>query len=65
VGLHNSAIGLDLGFYAARSYIVDEAAEEPDQRSEDRAVGPVEPGPRIGAAQHSDLARQHEQLSIL
>ena len=37
----------------------------PDQRSEDRAVGPVEPGPRIGAAQHSDLVPQHEQLSIL
>jgi hypothetical protein len=39
--------------------------QEPDQRSEDRAVGPVEPGPRIGAAQHSDLVPQHEQLSVL
>jgi hypothetical protein len=31
------------------------AAEEPDQRGEDRAVGPVEPGPRIGPPQHGDL----------
>jgi hypothetical protein len=29
--------------------------QEPDQRGEDRAVGPVEPGPRMGAAQHGDL----------
>jgi hypothetical protein len=39
--------------------------QEPDQRSEDRAVGPVEPGPRIGAAQHGDLVPQHEHLSVL
>jgi hypothetical protein len=28
---------------------------EPDQRSEDCAVGPVQPGPRMGAAQHGDF----------
>ena len=39
--------------------------QEPDQRSEDRAVGPVEPGPRLGAAQHGDLVPQHEQLGVL
>ena len=39
--------------------------QEPDQRGEDRAVGPVQPGPRIGAAQHGDLVPQHEQLGIL
>jgi len=39
--------------------------QEPDQRGEDRPVGPVEPGPRMSAAQHGDLVPQHEQLGIL
>ena len=39
--------------------------QEPDQRGEDRAVGPVQPGPGIGAAQHGDLVPQHEQLGVL
>jgi len=39
--------------------------QEPDQRGEDRAVGPVRPGPRMGAAQHGDLVPQHEQLGVL
>jgi hypothetical protein len=39
--------------------------QEPSQRSEDRAVGPVEPEPRTGAAQHGGLVRQHEQLGVL
>jgi hypothetical protein len=39
--------------------------QEPDQRGEDCAVGPVQPGPRIGAAQHGDLVPQHEQLGFL
>ena len=39
--------------------------QEPDQRGEDCAVGPVEPGPRMGAAQHGDLVPQHEQLGVL
>jgi hypothetical protein len=39
--------------------------QEPDQHGEDRAVGPVEPGPRTGAAQHGDLVPQHEQLGVL
>ena len=39
--------------------------QEPDQRSENCAVGPVEPGPRIGTAQHGDLVPQHEQLGVL
>jgi len=38
---------------------------EPDQRGENCAVGPVEPGPRMGAAQHGDLVPQHKQLRIL
>jgi len=29
--------------------------QKPDQRSQDRAVGPVRPGPRMGPAQHGDL----------
>ena len=41
------------------------SGQEPDQRGEDCAVGPVEPGPRMGAAQHSDLMPQHEQLGVL
>ena len=39
--------------------------QEPDQRGKDRAVGPVQPGPGIGAAQHGDLVPQHQQLCIL
>jgi hypothetical protein len=39
--------------------------QEPDKRGEDRAVGPVKPGPRTGPAQHGDLAPQHEQLGVL
>ena len=39
--------------------------QEPDQRGEDRPVGPVQPGPRTGAAQHGDLMPQHEQLGVL
>jgi hypothetical protein len=39
--------------------------QETDQRGQDRAVGPVEPGPGIGAAQHGDLVPQHEQLGVL
>ncbi len=39
--------------------------QEPDQRGEDRAVGPVWPGPGTGAAQHGDLVPQHEQFRVL
>ena len=39
--------------------------QEPDQRGEDRAVCPVEPGPGIRAAQDGDLVPQHEQLGVL
>jgi hypothetical protein len=39
--------------------------EEPDQRGEDCAVGPVEAGPGIGAAQDGDLVPKHEQLGVL
>jgi len=39
--------------------------QEPDQRGEECAVGPVEPGPRLGAAQDGDLVPQHEQLGVL
>ena len=36
-----------------------------DERGEDRAVCPVEPGPQMDPAQHSDLVPQHEQLGGL
>jgi hypothetical protein len=39
--------------------------QEPDQRGEDRAAGPVQPGPGIGAAQHRDLVPQHQQPGVL
>ena len=39
--------------------------QEPGQGGEDRAVGPVQPGPRMGPAQHGDLVPQHEQLRVL
>ena len=39
--------------------------QQPDQRGEDRAVGPVQPGAWIGPAQHGDLVPQHEQLRVL
>ena len=39
--------------------------QEPDQRGEERPVGPVQPGPRIGAAQHGDLMPQHQELGVL
>ena len=42
-----------------------ERYKEPDQRDEDRAVGPVQPGPGLRAAQHGDLVPQHEQLDVL
>jgi hypothetical protein len=38
---------------------------EADQRGEHSAVGPVQAGPRIGAAQHGDLVPQHQQLRVL
>ena len=37
----------------------------PDQRGEDRSVGPVQPGPGLGAAQPGDLVPQHQQLRVL
>jgi hypothetical protein len=37
----------------------------PDECGEHRAVGAVEPGLPIGAAQHGDLVPQHEQLRVL
>ncbi len=39
--------------------------QEPDQRGEDGAVCPVEPGPGIRAAQDGDLVPQHKQLGVL
>ena len=40
------------------------SGQEPDQRGEDRAVGPVQPGPRSGAAQHGDLVPQHQEFRV-
>jgi len=39
--------------------------QEPDERGEDCAVGPVQPRPGTSAAQHGDLVSQHEQLDVL
>ena len=39
--------------------------QEPDQRGEDRAVSPIQPGPRMSTAQHGDLMPQHQQLHVL
>ncbi len=41
------------------------SGQEPDERGEDGAVGPVDPGPRMGVAQYGDLMPQHEQLGVL
>jgi hypothetical protein len=38
--------------------------QERNQRGQDRSVGPVEPGPGIGAAQHGDLVPQHQQFGV-
>jgi hypothetical protein len=39
--------------------------QEPDERGEDRAVGPVQPGPGMGPAQHGDFVPQHQQFRVL
>ena len=39
--------------------------QEPGQRGEHRPVGPVQPGPRMGPAQHGDLMPQHQELGVL
>ena len=41
------------------------SGQEPDQRREDRAVGPVQAWRGLGAAQHGNFLPQHEQLDIL
>jgi hypothetical protein len=41
------------------------SGQMPDQRGEDRSVGPVQPGPGLGAAQHGDPVPQHQQLRVL
>ncbi len=38
--------------------------QEPDQRGEDRPVGPVELRPGIGAAEDGDFVSQHEQFGV-
>jgi hypothetical protein len=39
--------------------------QSPDQRGEQRAVGPVQPRPRIGSTKYRDLVAQDEQLDVL
>ena len=39
--------------------------QEADQRSEDCVVGPVEPGQRMGIAQHRDPVARREKLCVL
>jgi len=36
-----------------------------NQRGQDSAVGPVQPGPGMVVAQHGDLVPQHKQLDVL
>jgi hypothetical protein len=38
------------------------SAQVPDQRGEDGAAGPVQPGPGLSAAQDGDLVPQHQQF---
>ncbi len=38
--------------------------QEPDECGEDCAVGPVDQGAGIGAAQHGDLVPQHERPGV-
>jgi hypothetical protein len=37
----------------------------PEQRGHNGSVGPVQPGPGIGAAQYGDLVPQHQQFGVL
>ena len=39
--------------------------QEPDQRGHHRPVSPVQPGPRMGPAQYSDLMPQHQEFGVL
>jgi len=39
--------------------------QEPDQRGHHCPVGPVQPGPWMGPAQHADLMPQHQDLGVL
>jgi hypothetical protein len=39
--------------------------QEPDQRGEDRSVGSVEPGPRMGAAQTATSCRNTSNSASL
>ena len=45
--------------------VAETVDRETDRRGEDHPVGPVEPGPRMSAAQHGDLMPQCEQLRVL
>ena len=36
-----------------------------DERGEHGSVRPVQPWPRVGAAQDGDLVAQHEELDVL
>jgi hypothetical protein len=38
--------------------------QEPDERGEDRSIGPVRAGPGMGAVQHGNLVSQHQQLDV-
>jgi len=41
------------------------SGQVPDQRGQDGAVGPVQAGPRLGAAQDGHLMPQHQQFRVL
>jgi len=36
----------------------------PDQRGQDGAIGPVQAGPGLGAAQYGDLMPQHQRSAF-
>src|SRR5947207_15891570 len=57
--------GLIVSSSAPNSIVPARRRQQPDQGGENRPAGPVQPGPRMYAAQHGDLVAQHEQLDVL
>jgi hypothetical protein len=58
-------MGEIFGTHRVTSRCPQAPGQDADQRGEDRAVGPVQVRPGMGAAQHGNLVPQHEQLDVL
>ena len=41
------------------------SGQQPDERGQDRAVGPVQPGRGMGAAQHGNFVLRYKELDVL